>query len=180
MLVGLLGPRGKLDRLPLEEQLAMFCSLDEAEMVDVRRFVASLGLQPTPFLDLPQAESDESHEMLQAMTKEAGKGSGRGDGRSRMTMSESWSLSTIEYATIPSKGEARLLPPTAVEVNAGTTIVVGSQEYVIGRKLGGGGFGDVHEARLVGHQRPTAEVAGGIDMDTPHREPHTDASCTLA
>eukprot|EP00971_Amphidinium_carterae_P000527 10796-Amphidinium_carterae.1 len=57
-------------------------------------------------------------------------------------------------------GEARLLPPIAVEVNAGTTIVVGSQEYFIGRKLGRGGFGDVHEARLV--------------------ESHTDPSCTLA
>eukprot|EP00971_Amphidinium_carterae_P254885 5059657-Amphidinium_carterae.1 len=47
MLVGLLGPRGKLDRLSREEQLAVSCSLDEAEMVDVRRFVASLDLQPT-------------------------------------------------------------------------------------------------------------------------------------
>eukprot|EP00971_Amphidinium_carterae_P270919 5376296-Amphidinium_carterae.1 len=71
-----------------------------------------------------------------------------------------WTLNTVEYPTIPSYGEARLLPPTAVEVNAWTTIVVGSQEYVIGRKLGGGGFGDVHEARLV--------------------ESHTDPSRTLA
>eukprot|EP00971_Amphidinium_carterae_P064259 1272555-Amphidinium_carterae.1 len=65
---------------------------------------------------------------------------------------------------------ARLLPGIAVEVNAGSTIVVGSQEYLIARKLGGGGFGVVHEARLVGHQMPTAEDV----------EPHTDPSCTLA
>eukprot|EP00971_Amphidinium_carterae_P030585 601419-Amphidinium_carterae.1 len=38
-------------------------------------------------------------------------------------------------------GEGRLLPPAAVEVNPGTMIVVGSKEYLIGRKLGGGGFG---------------------------------------
>eukprot|EP00971_Amphidinium_carterae_P241711 4799382-Amphidinium_carterae.1 len=146
-------------------------------MVDVRRFVESLGLQPTLSLELPQAESDEGHEMLQAMAEEEGKGSGREGGRSRTSLSSSWSLST---ATIPSKGEARLLPPTAFEVNAGTTIVLGSQEYVVGRKLGGGAFGVVHEARLVEHQRPTEDDVGGVDMDTPHREPRTDPGCTLA
>eukprot|EP00971_Amphidinium_carterae_P225359 4469814-Amphidinium_carterae.1 len=57
-------------------------------------------------------------------------------------------------------GEARLLPPIAVEVSPGTTIVVGSQEYFIGRKLGRGGFGDVHEARLVeSHTDPSRSVA---------------------
>eukprot|EP00971_Amphidinium_carterae_P037488 737242-Amphidinium_carterae.1 len=78
MLIGLLGARGKLDRLPREEQLALSCSLDEAEMVDVTRFVASLDLEPVLSLDLPQAESDEGHEMLQAITEEEGKDSARG------------------------------------------------------------------------------------------------------
>eukprot|EP00971_Amphidinium_carterae_P192090 3811138-Amphidinium_carterae.1 len=185
MLVGLLRLRGKLDRRPWEEQLAASCSVDEAEMVDVRRFVESCALQlpeageehplvPEELEQLPSAEGGRakcalsrslshftSHclismcqclrGMLQAMTEEAGKGSVRG-GDKRVAASESsrpWTLDTVDYPTIPSKGEARLLPPTAVEVNPGTTIMVGSQEYVIGRKLGGGAFGVVYEARLV-------------------------------
>eukprot|EP00971_Amphidinium_carterae_P332976 6467428-Amphidinium_carterae.1 len=134
----------------------------------------------------------DAHETLRVAPSESSDGPGdypldargpQGSARLRVAASESsrpWTLNTVEYPTIPSMEEARLLPPTAFEVNAGTTIVVGSQEYVIGRKLGGGAFGVVHEARLVEHQRPTAEVAGGIDMDTPHRELHTDPSCTLA
>eukprot|EP00971_Amphidinium_carterae_P244616 4856955-Amphidinium_carterae.1 len=59
-------------------------------------------------------------------------------------------------------------------------IVVGSQEYVIGRKLGRGAFGSVHEARLVQHPQQTEDDVGGVDMDTVDREPHTDSSCTLA
>eukprot|EP00971_Amphidinium_carterae_P226554 4493676-Amphidinium_carterae.1 len=108
---------------------------------------------------------------VQAMTQEKGEhlersesasspeGSGQGGGRS--AISETMTTTTIKDATIPSKGEARHLPPTAVEVvSTGATVVVGSQEYLIGRKLGKGGFGVVHEARLVQHQQRTEDQEG--------------------
>eukprot|EP00971_Amphidinium_carterae_P335683 6471666-Amphidinium_carterae.1 len=40
MLAGLLGLRGELSLSPWKEQLAASCALSEADMVDVRRFVA--------------------------------------------------------------------------------------------------------------------------------------------
>eukprot|EP00971_Amphidinium_carterae_P116605 2309631-Amphidinium_carterae.1 len=94
MLTGLLGLRGMRDRLSWEEQLAASCSVDEADMVDVRGFIASLPPHEAAMVDvryfaaspdLPQAEAEESHEVVQAMREEDGKGSGRGGGRSRMT-----------------------------------------------------------------------------------------------
>eukprot|EP00971_Amphidinium_carterae_P117053 2317964-Amphidinium_carterae.2 len=106
-------------------------------------------------------------------------GSGRGGGRLISAISKTLSMETIDFdATIAIRGEARLLPSTAV--SAGTTIVVGSQEYLIASKLGGGGFGDVHEARLVVHERPTGEeCVGGVDVNTP-AEPSIDPSCLVA
>eukprot|EP00971_Amphidinium_carterae_P306828 6097545-Amphidinium_carterae.1 len=187
LLAGLLGPRGMRNRLLWEKQLAVSCSVDEAAMVDVRRFVSSLDLPQAEAMIVIEDEEDgerrldpEDAEQVQRRASAASvEGAGRGGERTEITLSDSWSLSTatIKDATVTSMGEARRLPPTGVEVDAGTTIEVGSQDYVIVGKLGGGGFGVVHEVRLV--QRRTEEDAGGVGVD-PHRPPPIDPSCNLA
>eukprot|EP00971_Amphidinium_carterae_P311348 6188303-Amphidinium_carterae.1 len=72
MLIGLLGPRGKLDRLSREEQLAVSCSLNEAEMVDVRRFVESLDLQPAPEAGIQAMVDKEGEQPLDASGPQGG------------------------------------------------------------------------------------------------------------
>eukprot|EP00971_Amphidinium_carterae_P052098 1025780-Amphidinium_carterae.1 len=139
-------------------------------MVDVRRFVdfvESLALMPQALTE-GGAGGGSLATVGRGTASEAGisivcSGQGvaeAGAGERRSAISDTMTMTTIKDATIPSKGEARLLPHTAFE-------------------LGGGAFGVVHEARRVDQRLPEEDV-GGVDIDTPHREPHTDSSCRVA
>eukprot|EP00971_Amphidinium_carterae_P032689 643911-Amphidinium_carterae.1 len=83
------------------------------------------------------------------------------------TAESSWTLSTAIAMTA---GELRRLLESR-EVEVGTAIAVGSKEYVIGGKLGKGGFGSVHQAI---EKKPVAQADDALDVDiapNPHPYP---------